>query len=114
MRTGITGAMRIAAVADAMHVPTTLHTGVCTGVGMAATWQAAAALPGNIPQEHQVDLFTTANCFLRTKLVEENGLLRVSEAPGIGVEIDEDAVRRMSSEHWVVDSAGRRLQGESA
>jgi L-alanine-DL-glutamate epimerase-like enolase superfamily enzyme len=117
MRTGITGALRIAALADARHVPTTLHTGVCTGIGMAATWQVAAALPGNLPQEHQQDLFDAVGVVLQTPLLQRNGRLLVPERPGIGVEVDEAAVAAMATEHWVVDSAGRRLApplGDSA
>ena len=109
MRTGITGAMRIATLAETLHVPTTLHTGVCTGIGMAATWQAAAALPANLPQEHQRDLFETANRFLRTKLVEDKGILQVPQSAGIGVDVDEDAVAEFATEHWTVDAAGRHL-----
>ncbi len=109
MRTGITGALRIAALADVMHVPTTLHTGVCTGIGMAATWQVAAALPGNIPQEHQQELFETVGAVLQTPLVQRDGRLLVPERPGIGVEVNEAAVAAMATEHWVVDSKGRRL-----
>ncbi|MDO8542393.1 MAG: mandelate racemase/muconate lactonizing enzyme family protein [Opitutaceae bacterium] len=111
MRTGITGALRIAAVADAMHVPTTLHTGVCTGIGMAATWQLAAALPGEIPQEHQQDLFEAVGAVLKTPLVQRNGRLIVPQQPGIGVEVNEDAVAAMSTEHWIVDTKGRRCVG---
>jgi L-alanine-DL-glutamate epimerase-like enolase superfamily enzyme len=109
MRTGVTGAMRIAALAEAIHVPTALHIGVCTGVGMATTWQAAAALPGAFPQEHQHDLFETANRFLKTKLVEERGELHVPQTPGIGVEVGEEMVAENSTEHWRVDAAGRHL-----
>jgi L-alanine-DL-glutamate epimerase-like enolase superfamily enzyme len=109
MRTGITGALRIAALADAFYVPTTLHIGVCTGIGMAATWQAAAALPGDIPQEHQHDLFESAQRTLRTKLTETNGILNVPQEPGIGVQVDEQAILEMSTAHWLVDSNGRRL-----
>jgi L-alanine-DL-glutamate epimerase-like enolase superfamily enzyme len=109
MRTGITGAMRIATLAETLHVPTTLHTGVCTGIGMAATWQAAAALPGNLPQEHQHDLFETANRFLRTKLLEKDGVLHVPEQAGIGVEVDEDAIVEFATAHWTVDASGRHL-----
>lgn len=109
MRCGITGTLRIAALADTFHVPATLHTGICTGVGMAATWQTAAALPGDIPQEHQHDLFETANEVLRTRLCERNGMLEVPQRPGIGVDVNEDAVAAMSTEHWIVDDGGRRL-----
>ena len=108
MRTGITGAMRIASLADAFHVPTALHTGVCTGVGMAATWQVAAALPGSLPQEHQHDLFGAVSRVLRAPLEQDKGLLVVPERPGIGVEVNEGAVLGVSSERWVVDGDGRR------
>lgn len=112
MRTGITGLLRIATLAGAAHVSVTLHTGVCTGIGMAATWQAAAALPGNLPQEHQEDLFAIAGSVLRTPLEQRTGRLLVPNRPGIGVEVDEAAVRRLATEHWVVDASGRRTVPE--
>lgn len=110
MRTGITGGMRIAALAETHHVPVTLHTGICTGVGMAATWQVAASLPGALPQEYQHDLFEKVNGVLKTPLQETNGRLHVPERPGIGVEVDEAAVARLAVEHWIVDSSGRKRQ----
>lgn len=109
MRTGVTGALRIAALADAMHVPTTLHIGVCTGIGMAATWQVAAALPGRLPQEHQDDLFEAVGVVLQHPLVERKGRLIVPERPGLGVDVEESAVAALATEHWVVDANGRRL-----
>jgi L-alanine-DL-glutamate epimerase-like enolase superfamily enzyme len=114
MRCGITGTMRIAALADASHVPTTLHTGVCTGIGMAATWQVSAALPGEIPQEHQQDFFEIVGAVLKTPLAERKGRLIVPERPGIGVEVNEGAVVGMATEHWIVDFTGRRLVAKSA
>lgn len=108
MRAGVTGTMRIAALADAHLVPVTLHTGVCTGIGMAATWQVASALPGMLPQEHQHDLFATANSVLKTPLEENKGRLRVPRGAGLGVEVDAAAVAAITTEHWVVDPNGRR------
>jgi L-alanine-DL-glutamate epimerase-like enolase superfamily enzyme len=113
MRTGVTGILRIAALAGTAHVPVTLHTGVCTGIGMAASWQVAAALPGELPQEHQEDLFAIAGSVLCTPLEQRAGRLIVPERPGIGVEVDETAVRRLATEHWVVDGAGRRLESQT-
>jgi L-alanine-DL-glutamate epimerase-like enolase superfamily enzyme len=111
MRAGITATMRIAALTDAAHVPVTLHTGVCTGVGMAATWQVAAALPsGGLPQEHQHDLFDKVNSILKEPLVQRNGRLVVPQRPGIGVDVLEPAVEALASEHWVVDPSGRRQE----
>ena len=108
MRTGITGALKIAALAEAHHVPTCLHTGVCTGIGMAATWQVAAALPGSIPQEHQHDLFDVVSQVLQSPLEQSGGQLLVPQRPGIGVEVNESAIKALASEQWVVDHHGRR------
>jgi L-alanine-DL-glutamate epimerase-like enolase superfamily enzyme len=109
MRCGITGALKIAALAEAHHVPTSLHTGVCTGIGMAATWQVAAALPGDLPQEHQHDLAGPVSKVLKTPLQQRDTRLVVPELPGIGVEVDEAAVRSLATAQWVVDEKGRRL-----
>lgn len=108
MRTGITGVLKIAALAEAHHVPITLHTGVCTGVGMAATWQVAAALPGHLPQEHQQELVAAGSQVLVESLHQNQGSLIVPERPGIGVEVNEAAVKSLSSAHWVVDENGSR------
>jgi len=108
-RCGITAARRIAALGHAFHIPAALHVGVCTGVAMAATWQLAAALPSFLIQEHQFDLFETANTLLRIPLSETGGELEVPMTPGLGIEVDEEAVVRHATEHWVVTSAGAQL-----
>ena len=108
MRCGVTGTLRIAALAQAAHVPTTLHTGICTGIGMAATWQLMAALPGEVLQEHQEDLFALACEVLEEPLERRGGRLVVPARPGIGVDVNEAAVARITTEHWVVDANGRR------
>lgn len=108
MRTGITGALKIAALAETHHIPTSLHTGVCTGIGMAATWQLAAALPGNLPQEHQHDLVAAGSQLLEKPLQVEDGKLLVPQTPGIGVNVNEDAVQSLSNGHWIVDEKGYR------
>ncbi len=105
-RCGITAARRIAELAQAFHRPTALHVGVCTGVAMAATWQLAAALPTFLIQEHQLDLFETANRLLTTPLRETDGQLEVPTCPGLGVEVDEAAAAQHATEHWVVTTEG--------
>lgn len=111
MRTGITGSIRIYQLAKQYAVETALHVGVCTGIGMAATWQVAAALAHTMPQEHQGDLFETANRILATPLAVSGGRLCVPSSPGLGVDVDEDVIARYASEHWIVDSKGHRLAG---
>jgi D-galactarolactone cycloisomerase len=110
MRAGISETLRIAALAETFHKPIALHTGVCTGIGMAATWQVAAALPGSLPQEHQHDLFEAVSIVLKTPLRLRKGKLLVPDKPGIGVEVNEAAIKKASTEHWVVDRNGRRSE----
>jgi L-alanine-DL-glutamate epimerase-like enolase superfamily enzyme len=105
VRCGVTTAKRVADLAQAFQARTALHLGVCTGIGVAATWQVAAALPGFLVQEHQLDLFETANRVLRTPLEEMGGKLIVPLAAGLGVEVDEDAVRDLTTEHWTIRSS---------
>ena len=111
-RSGVTEAFRIAELARAFEVPTALHVGVCTGVGMAATWQVAAALPDFVIQEHQPKMMPAANRVLREPLIERDGQLQLPARPGLGVDVDEDAVLENAIEHWVVTRDGKTLQQE--
>ena len=108
MRAGVTAARRIADLAAAYHCSAALHVGVSTAIGIAATWQLAAALPNFAIQEHQTDMFPAANRVLRTPLCEEGGMLRVPEGPGLGISVDEDFIRGHVTEHWIVDRNGKR------
>lgn len=99
VRCGITGARRIAELAHAFHAGAALHLGVSTGIGAAATWQLAAALPNFVVQEHQWDLFDTANRILHEPLREERGLLQVPLKPGLGIEVNEESVQTMGTWH---------------
>jgi D-galactarolactone cycloisomerase len=114
VRSGITAARRIASLAQAFHLPAALHVGVCTGVGMAATWQVAASLPNFLVQEHQYDLFETANQFLSTALTTQQGHLVVPTSAGLGIRVSEEAVLRHAVEHWTVTADGPRLNSRSS
>ena len=102
VRTGLTSAQKIAALSEARRIPIAPHVGVCTGIGMAATWQFAAAIPNFLIQEFQFELAQRANALLKTPLEWRNGKLIVPTRPGIGVEIDEDALASVTSDHWTI------------
>jgi L-alanine-DL-glutamate epimerase-like enolase superfamily enzyme len=102
VRCGITAARRIASLAHAFHARVALHLGVCTGIGVAATWQAAAALPGFTVQEHQLDLFETANRVLVEPLTERTGKLQVPDKPGLGIVVNEQALESLATAHWTI------------
>ena len=114
VRCGVTAVRRIAGFAQALNVPVALHIGVCTGIGMAATWQVAASLPNFLVQEHQFDLFETANRFLEKPLVAERGQLVVPAGPGLGVRVRENEVLRHAVEHWTVTPDGPKLNTRSS
>ena len=59
MRNGVGETLAIATLASAHHVPVALHTGVVTSIGMAASWQVAAALPNFVVQEFQPVMLET-------------------------------------------------------
>lgn len=88
MRGGISEVMKIATVAEAFNVDVALHTGCLTVVGMAATWQTAAAIPNLLIQEYQPVMFDTFNHWLTEPLKERDGRLLVPGGPGLGLDID--------------------------
>jgi len=102
VRTGLTSALKISALAEARRIPVAPHVGVCTGIGMAATWQLAAAVPNFLIQEFQFELAKRANTILKTPLEWKNGKLIVPMRPGIGVEINENALTNVIAEQWTI------------
>lgn len=110
LRTGITSALKIANAAAAHRIPVALHLGVSTGIGLAATWQLASALPNFLIQELQLSLFANQMHVLKTPLTVEGGRLRVPLAPGLGVEVDEEYVASHACEHWRIDRVGAHRQ----
>lgn len=112
VRAGVTAVRRIADLAHALHLPVALHVGVCTGVGMAATWQVAASMPNFFIQEHQHDLFEAANRLLETPLTTDGGQLVVPADPGLGVRVLEEKVLEHTTEHWTITAEGAHLNGQ--
>ena len=103
LRTGITGACKIAAAAHTRRLPVAPHVGMCTGIGIAATWQFAAAIPNFLIQEFQLELTENANRHLQTTLETKGGRLLVPSLPGLGVEVDEAAIRDATTTLWTVE-----------
>jgi galactonate dehydratase len=87
-RCGITEGRRIAELSATHHRPVALHLGVCLGVGMAATWHMAAALPGFYIQEHQPPMLDLSNRFLTAPLRMDRDGLVVPMTPGHGADAD--------------------------
>ncbi len=93
-RCGITELMRIADLAEVYGVPVAPHLSVGQGACIAATIHCDAALYNFYGiQEYQPSIVPTANEFLLTPIVCENGRFQVSDAPGLGIEFDEEKLR---------------------
>lgn len=93
-RTGITEAMEIASLASARHVPAALHHSVGLGVSVAAGLHVAAAVDNLLLFEYQPATLDVASRILRSPLEFSPASMPVPAGPGLGVEVDEDLVRR--------------------
>jgi galactonate dehydratase len=92
-RTGISEAKAIAELAEAFNIPLTMHTGMASAVLIAASLHVAATIPHCWYQEYQPFVTEVANRFLKTPLVCDQGHFELPAGPGLGLELDEGALR---------------------
>jgi galactonate dehydratase len=90
---GLTGAKKIAAVAEANYVGVIPHNPL-SRVSTAACLQLAACIPNFVIQEYPRYETMPVKELVRTSLKLEKGYLEISDAPGIGAELNEDALER--------------------
>ena len=83
-RTGITGALQIASLAQAFDLPVTVNNS--PGHFMA---HVAAALPNHLMTEVVV---AEHDGVMRTGIAVEDGHVVLDDAPGLGIELDEQAL----------------------
>ena len=102
VRCGITGGWKIIELAEKQGLRIAPHLGVCTAIGVAATWQVTSVIKDPVSQEHQLDMFPVANKVLSNPLQLEDGCAVVPVGYGLGINVDEDFVRAHSSEHWLI------------
>ncbi len=96
-RTGITEFMRIAALAQAHHVPIIPHASVGVGIFLAASLQASAAIHDLPAHEFQHSIFTKNLRFLDGEMTCAEGFYGVPDRPGLGVEPNQDAIRLLET-----------------
>lgn len=91
---GITGAKKIAALAEAHYVQVVPHNPLGP-VSTAACLQLAASIPNFALQEYPLgEDVPPKSEMVTTPLVREAGYLIIPDAPGIGIELAEDAAER--------------------
>jgi galactonate dehydratase len=94
MAGGLTHSKKIAALAEAHHVGVVPHNPL-SPVSTAACLQLAACIPNFAIQEYpRGELEAPKSEIVKNTLKVENGFLLIPEAPGIGMELVEDAAER--------------------
>ena len=104
MRNGITETYRIAALCEVHGIPVAIHNGMLTVIGMAATWQTAAAISNFFIQEYQPVMLDTFNAWLTEPLRLDDGELVVPQGPGLGIEIDEERFAQDVQTHVALEA----------
>lgn len=83
--TGVTQFLRIARLAGAHHLPTIPHATIGTGIFLAASLQASAAILDLPMHEYQHSIFDRNATLLDGLPACEGGAYRLPEGPGLGV-----------------------------
>ena len=94
---GITEVMRIAALADAFGAVATPHVSIGSAVHFAASLQCAAAMPNFDIMEHWIGNNPLARQIAPDLDVPEAGIRTLGFGAGLGISVDESAVRRLAS-----------------
>ena len=89
---GILELKEIAAMAEPYFVAVSPHNYNSTTVGLAATLHASAVMPNFLVTEYFVDLEPFGEEIAETPFEVEDGYIDLPERPGLGVELDADAL----------------------
>jgi L-alanine-DL-glutamate epimerase-like enolase superfamily enzyme len=92
-RSGITESKRIAQLCDTYNIPVAPHVGRGGTIALAATIQFSATIPNFQIIEHMHQVHEQRSKICTTYPSPVDGEFLVSDTPGMGVTIDEDAVR---------------------
>ena len=89
---GILELREIAAMAEPYFVAVSPHNYNSTTIGLAATVHAAAGMPNFIITEYFLNFEELGGQIANPPLLAADGYVEVPQAPGLGVELDEDAL----------------------
>lgn len=92
-RTGFSDGRRQQQLAEAAGMAVTAHMGSGSPIVQAAALQFDAALPDGLLAEHQFDLGNPLPGVFRSSWVYRDGAMQVPDAPGLGLAVDEPALR---------------------
>ena len=92
---GITEVRLIAGMAEAYYAAIAPHNPLGP-ISLAAGIQLAASIPNFLCQEHR----TLGEGYLKKPFVMKNGFVEVPKTPGLGIELDDDAVAKKIDHKW--------------
>jgi D-galactarolactone cycloisomerase len=95
-RSGITEARKLAALADTYHVPIAPHVSIGLGPQIAAAVHLAAATPNLLLLECNPGVFELSTTLAHSALDWSVAGIPAGHEPGLGVQVDEEAVRRIA------------------
>jgi L-alanine-DL-glutamate epimerase-like enolase superfamily enzyme len=91
---GLSGMRRIAELADLYYVPLATHN-VCSPIATIAAGHVCASIPNFLVLEyHAQDVPWWADLVSTPKTIMQDGYLLIPDAPGIGVELNDDLARQ--------------------
>ena len=91
---GILELKEIAAMAETYYVVVSPHNFNSTTVGLAATLHLCATIPNFLITEYFVNLAEIGDELSANPIEVDNGYIRLPTGPGLGIELDEDALAR--------------------
>lgn len=91
---GLTECSRIGRLADAFGKAATPHVSIGSAIHFAASVQLASALPNQSIMEFWIGPNPLGDAILRAPLRIEDGYFHLPEGPGLGIDVDEAALRR--------------------
>jgi len=94
---GITGWLRIAALADAYGIPVAPHVGASAGICAAASVQVSAAVPNFRIYEHMYLEHPLQDCFVEGPIRPLDGTVQVPQGPGLGLTVDTAKLDRLKA-----------------
>jgi D-arabinonate dehydratase/D-galactarolactone cycloisomerase len=90
---GITECRRIAELADAFGLAFAPHISIGSAIHFAASAHLATAMPNTLTSEYWIGDNPLGNAILKEPLVLADGYLHTPTRPGLGIEIDEEALK---------------------
>lgn len=91
---GFSVANKIIAIAEAAGVPVIVGTGVTENIGMAAEIQLACSAKNVVPVGEMTGSVRLKDSIVKNSIPVTKGKVKVSKLPGLGVELDEEKLKK--------------------